>query len=876
MVLAVGSLATHDLTTLFVWDRFARGLVGAIGAYVLLRQWAEHWSIRLLLPPLLVWSSFLLAVFHQTAIIDQFISAPWAAYFILRIAHRGDLRWRNWLGLALSAGTAWQSYYFAGLWILLLFLASGLLLFCRRNLKEIVMQAGVGRKAVVTGCLIAVMAFPNAVVLAKRADWVYPARMLDHSYVGQYPAGGPLQYEPPSSIPGSDSIFMGYGAVQYTGTFSSPWDFLQLLTPEGNPHARGENAPLRFGRPSEAFMYVGLLGYVVALWGLAAGEHPLKRVWLLTTLAFGFLMLGPAGGVQWLLRFFPPIMGVRHTHVFASFFVLGLLYFFVLGCNRLVRDAARLPTPPGRRWGLRRGLEVLACSIMLALAAACFLRVVSAPRRLPVVNWEVALAIGPLIVLGLIHRRLGAVGLFVAVLSAHLALILWHATTSGLIGHLVIFLALPALLLLATSMGRFTRHRRWALLVGAAMLLADLGLYVSRSSWLWHWDRPDQVMRISSFPRRPGPPAIREAVLSSEYLYAAFPQPIRYLSLLSRRPTAFSGLMYTPDEPEAFFRSTPVSLSAPAWSRGSERPAPSESIVTIPVPAALRHQRLWVRMWVKSSNSVRDAVQVEADFGTRRVVRSYGNSGGWEQLMIDGPGESGAVTVVARVRPAADAPASFERLTLRATPVEGALGDFDADLVRSARRWNTFIVPARYFELVHEDLPIDALAEMLALGAPAIQFRSSARVVPPRDLASELVRRGPTESKRILADTVLLETRPLDESPRAAQPIGGEPPHITIRSYDYNSLRLIVRTPAPGYVYVADGFDPGWRARVDGRASPVLRANRAFKAVRVEAGRHEVRLEYRPLGFQIALWSYFGAVAAVLAVVLVIALRQRD
>jgi hypothetical protein len=847
-------------------------LVGALGAHLLLRQWAEHWSIRLLLPPLLVWSSLLLAAFHQTAIIDQFISAPWAAYFVLRIAHRGDLRWRNWLGLALSAGTAWQSYYFAGLWILLLFLAFGFLLFRRRDLKEMVMQPAIGRKAVVTGCLIAVMALPNAIVLAQRADWVFPARMLDHSYVGKYPAGGPLQYEPPSSITGSDSVFMAYGAVQYTGTFSTPWDFLQLLTPEGNPHARGEKAPFTFGRPSEAFMYVGLLGYVIALWGLVAGEHPLKRVWLLTTLAFGFLMLGPSGGLQWLLHFFPPIMGVRHTHAFASFFVLGLLYFFVLGCNRLVRDSARLPAPPRRRWVL----EVFGCSLMLALAAAFFIRVVSTPRRLPVVNWEVVLAIGPLIVLLLIHRRLAAVGLFLAILGAHLAVVLWHAATFGLIGHLVTFLALPALLLLATSTGRHTRHRRWALLFGAAMLLADLGLYVGRSSWLWHWERPEQVVRISPFPGRPGPPAIREVVLPSEHMYAAYPQQIRYLSLLSRQPTAFSSLMYTADESEAFFRSIPIKLSAPAWSRGAEQPAPSESTVSIPVSSELRNQRLWIRMWVKSTNSVRDAVQVEADFGIRRIVRSYGNSGEWEQLMIDGPAVADAVTVVARVRRGADAPASFERLTVRANPVEGPLSDFDADLVRSARRWNTFIVPAQYFELVHEGLPIEVLAEMLALGAPAIQFRPSARVVPSRDLAAQLARLGPAESKRLLAEAILLETHPLDESSPTAQPIVGGPPHITIRSYDYNSLRLAVRTAAPGYVYVADGFHRGWTARVNGRASPVLRANRAFKAVRVQAGQHEVRLEYRPVGFQIALWSYSVAFVAGLGVMLVILLRQQD
>jgi len=50
----------------------------------------------------------------------------------------------------------------------------------------------------------------------------------------------------------------------------------------------------------------------------------------------------------------------------------------------------------------------------------------------------------------------------------------------------------------------------------------------------------------------------------------------------------------------------------------------------------------------------------------------------------------------------------------------------------------------------------------------------------------------------------------------------------------------------PGYVVLVDTFDPGWKATVDGRATPVLRANVAFRAVPVAAGRHEVMLLYRP------------------------------
>jgi hypothetical protein len=51
---------------------------------------------------------------------------------------------------------------------------------------------------------------------------------------------------------------------------------------------------------------------------------------------------------------------------------------------------------------------------------------------------------------------------------------------------------------------------------------------------------------------------------------------------------------------------------------------------------------------------------------------------------------------------------------------------------------------------------------------------------------------------------------------------------------------------ADGHVVLVDGYDPGWRATLDGRPAPVLRANVAFRAVAVPAGRHRVEMVYRP------------------------------
>jgi uncharacterized membrane protein YfhO len=66
-------------------------------------------------------------------------------------------------------------------------------------------------------------------------------------------------------------------------------------------------------------------------------------------------------------------------------------------------------------------------------------------------------------------------------------------------------------------------------------------------------------------------------------------------------------------------------------------------------------------------------------------------------------------------------------------------------------------------------------------------------------------------------------------------------------------LRATVVAEAPAHVVFTDAWDPGWSARVDGVATPVLRANGAFRAVAVGAGRHEVELRYWPPGLSAGL-----------------------
>ena len=71
------------------------------------------------------------------------------------------------------------------------------------------------------------------------------------------------------------------------------------------------------------------------------------------------------------------------------------------------------------------------------------------------------------------------------------------------------------------------------------------------------------------------------------------------------------------------------------------------------------------------------------------------------------------------------------------------------------------------------------------------------------------------------------------------------------------SVDAEVEAAGPSLVVVAQTYYHNWRAYVDGQPAHLLRANYAFQAFQVPAGRHHVRLAYEDLAFQ------FGAAVSI-------------
>lgn len=78
------------------------------------------------------------------------------------------------------------------------------------------------------------------------------------------------------------------------------------------------------------------------------------------------------------------------------------------------------------------------------------------------------------------------------------------------------------------------------------------------------------------------------------------------------------------------------------------------------------------------------------------------------------------------------------------------------------------------------------------------------------------------------------------------------PLEIVSRTPDRVVLSIARREPA--WLVAAQTWYPGWKARLNGEETPVLRANYAFQAVEIPPGAWTLELSYEPLSWRLGLW----------------------
>jgi hypothetical protein len=94
----------------------------------------------------------------------------------------------------------------------------------------------------------------------------------------------------------------------------------------------------------------------------------------------------------------------------------------------------------------------------------------------------------------------------------------------------------------------------------------------------------------------------------------------------------------------------------------------------------------------------------------------------------------------------------------------------------------------------------------------------------------------------------------------------------TITTYEPNHVVVSVDCESPGYVVLSDPWYPGWTCTVDETPARLYRADYAFRAAAVSAGKHQVRFDFAPAsygrgkllsGVSLAAIAVFGLAATV-------------
>ena len=87
---------------------------------------------------------------------------------------------------------------------------------------------------------------------------------------------------------------------------------------------------------------------------------------------------------------------------------------------------------------------------------------------------------------------------------------------------------------------------------------------------------------------------------------------------------------------------------------------------------------------------------------------------------------------------------------------------------------------------------------------------------------------------------------------------------MELTHYDTNELAYRVESARGGVVVFSEIYYPGWTVTIDGKEVELGRVNYVLRALKVPAGKHEVRMEFRPASIRTTETIAFIALAAIL------------
>ena len=113
--------------------------------------------------------------------------------------------------------------------------------------------------------------------------------------------------------------------------------------------------------------------------------------------------------------------------------------------------------------------------------------------------------------------------------------------------------------------------------------------------------------------------------------------------------------------------------------------------------------------------------------------------------------------------------------------------------------------------------------------------------------------------------SVALLDRPCAACPTGAPGAAGTAGGV---AWGLNRAGITVDATRPAMLVLSQAWSPGWQARIDGHAVPVVRADGLVQGVPVPAGSHRVELAYRAPGLRAGFLIAVGTLAAILLMTL--------
>jgi hypothetical protein len=188
--------------------------------------------------------------------------------------------------------------------------------------------------------------------------------------------------------------------------------------------------------------------------------------------------------------------------------------------------------------------------------------------------------------------------------------------------------------------------------------------------------------------------------------------------------------------------------------------------------------------------------------------------------------------------------------------------------IDSANNFDPF-VPARYdawMKILNEMNPGEREPYLAFMGVESVIQRTEDNWTEVKRLslpADELV--ASSTCIQVVQDEQEALTATLDKITRLEKPAciivesSGEIPDkeyaevvkITPVKLGYRSVKFRIDSDQPAWLRIVMIWYPGWRAKIDGRLTPLYRADYLFSAIEAPAGTHEVLLEYMPTSFTI-------------------------